>query len=60
MVPTEEERLPIRVPVSVRGLNASELLPHTSFRPFPIFASHVRRASCRARIRTLSPDNFAH
>jgi hypothetical protein len=29
MVPTEEKRLPIRVPISVRGLNASES-------PFPI------------------------
>jgi len=39
MVPTEEERFPIRVPVSVRGLNASEPFP------IPIFVlSHIRIA----------------
>lgn len=35
MVPTEEERLPIRVPVSVRGLNASESFLIPFFRSFP-------------------------
>jgi len=41
MVSTEEERLPIRVPVSVRGLNASEPFPIPIF----VFAfSHIRIA----------------
>jgi len=47
MVPKEEERLPIRVPVSVRGLNAFE----SSFLiPFFTFASHGCCASCMVKL----------
>ena len=58
MVPTEEERLPIRIPVSFRGLNVFD-----SHRPYPsltcsthfrfLFASYGGHASYGPETRTL-------
>jgi len=39
MVPTEEERLPVRVSISVRGLSAVNLLRGRTLRRSPLFAS---------------------
>jgi hypothetical protein len=39
MVPTEEERLPVRVPISVRGLSAVNFFRGRALRRSPPFAS---------------------
>ena len=39
MVPTEEERLPIRVSISVRGLSAVNLSHRWTLHCFPLFTS---------------------
>jgi hypothetical protein len=72
MVPTEEERLPVRVSISVGGLSAvgrtlsPPLLTSLCLFVYSSF-SHLHRdghASCRAKARTNTPcslpDNLAH
>jgi hypothetical protein len=39
MVPTEEERLPVRVSIPVRGLSAVDFLHSCTLRRSPLFAS---------------------
>jgi hypothetical protein len=57
MVPTEEERLPVRIPISVRGLSAVNFFHDRTLR-FIVshsFFSHLHRdghASCRAKAWT--------